>query len=86
MDKQQCIKQKAVANIIQERRLLEEVWHPLTHFFLFVYLLYRSTTPSWSTFDMLSRMMIIVSSSSTSCSVAIFDVGFLFHSSWELEG
>jgi serine/threonine kinase 32 len=28
MDKQQCIKQKAVANIIQERRLLEEVDHP----------------------------------------------------------
>ncbi|KAH8980894.1 kinase-like domain-containing protein [Lactarius akahatsu] len=28
IDKQQCIKQKAVANIIQERRLLEEVDHP----------------------------------------------------------
>ncbi|KAI0300760.1 kinase-like protein [Russula brevipes] len=28
MDKQQCIKQKAVPNIIQERRLLEEVDHP----------------------------------------------------------
>jgi serine/threonine kinase 32 len=28
MDKQQCIKQKAVANIIQERRLLEEVDNP----------------------------------------------------------
>jgi serine/threonine kinase 32 len=30
MDKQQCIKQKAVANIIQERRLLEEVRHAFT--------------------------------------------------------
>ncbi|KAI0303627.1 kinase-like protein [Multifurca ochricompacta] len=28
IDKQQCIKQKAIANIIQERRLLEEVDHP----------------------------------------------------------
>ncbi len=27
MDKQQCIRRKAVANIIQERRLLEEVRH-----------------------------------------------------------
>jgi serine/threonine protein kinase len=35
MDKQQCIKKKAVANIIQERRLLEEVRHRfiyLVHF------------------------------------------------------
>ncbi|KAF8273348.1 kinase-like protein [Lactarius quietus] len=28
IDKQQCIKQKAVANVIQERQLLEEVDHP----------------------------------------------------------
>ncbi|KAH9954282.1 kinase-like protein [Russula dissimulans] len=28
MDKQQCIREKAVANVIQERRLLEEVDHP----------------------------------------------------------
>ncbi|KAH7884626.1 kinase-like domain-containing protein [Phlebopus sp. FC_14] len=28
MDKSKCIKQKAVANIIQERRLLEEIDHP----------------------------------------------------------
>ncbi|KAG1761468.1 hypothetical protein EDD22DRAFT_824480 [Suillus occidentalis] len=28
IDKAQCIKQKAIANIIQERRLLEEIDHP----------------------------------------------------------
>ena len=34
MDKQQCIKQKSVANIIQERRLLEEVRIPFRVLFI----------------------------------------------------
>jgi serine/threonine kinase 32 len=36
MHKQQCIKQKAVPNIIQERRLLEEVRHRFIYHVLFL--------------------------------------------------
>jgi hypothetical protein len=79
MDKQQCLRQKAVANIIQERRLLEEVRHRSYIPFTSSPPLCRSITLSWSTSAMLSRTMIIASSFLTSCLVVIFDVSPDFH-------
>jgi hypothetical protein len=79
MNKQQCMRQKAVANIIQERRLLEEVRHRSYIPFTSSTPLCRSITPSWSTSAMLSRTMIIASSYLTSCLVVIFDVSPDFH-------
>ena len=35
IDKAKCIKQKAIANIIQERRLLEEVEQPFAVLYIF---------------------------------------------------
>lgn len=70
IEKAKCIKQKAVANIIQERRLLEEVrpaqqraQHPVTQRAE----LYRSTILSSSISDTRSKTMKIASLSWTSC-------------------
>jgi len=79
MNKQQCMRQKAVANIIQERRLLEEVRHRSYIPFAFSTPLCRSITHSWSTSATLSKTMIIASSFLTSCLVVIFDVSPDFH-------
>ena len=48
IDKSKCVKQKAVANIIQERHLLEEVRHAY-RLTVFIYALFyrRSTILSW---------------------------------------
>jgi hypothetical protein len=77
IDKTRCIRQKAVANIIQERRLLEEVsfhcpnplyacaYHRPGHRLIILSLLICGT---------LSRTMRIVSSSWISCLEEICDV------------
>jgi len=64
IDKARCIRQKAVANIIQERRLLEEVRCSPS-----ICILLgpdatpsRSTTHSLSIYDTLSKMTTIASS------------------------
>ena len=66
IDKSKCIKQKAVANIIQERRLLEEV-RSRRDSLASTDLWFRSTIHLWSTYGTPSRMMRIVSSCWTSC-------------------
>lgn len=89
IDKSRCVKQKAVANTIQERRLLEEVRracrlavcsnHSVFHS--------SSTILSSSICDMLFKTMKIASLSWTLCSGAIFDVShvvsFLFVCVWK---
>ena len=46
INKTKCVKMKAVANIIQERRLLEEVCPSELRYRALSYQLYRSTTRS----------------------------------------
>jgi serine/threonine kinase 32 len=75
INKAKCVKMKAVANIVQERRLLEEV-RRRTHSCAFpnIPLFFvgpRSTIPLLSTCATLSRMTRTAFSSSTLCLVAI---------------
>jgi hypothetical protein len=66
INKAKCVKMKAVANIVQERRLLEEVRRtPRRPRYL---ILARSTIPLSSTSDMRSRTTTTASLSSISCS------------------
>ena len=86
INKAQCVKQKAVANIIQERQLLEEVSPANHHSPLDVRLIplslffwaCRSIILSLSTCDMHSRTMPTVSSLLISCSAVTFDVRCIF--------
>ena len=75
INKTKCVKMKAVANIIQERRLLEEVGS-VSSDALAPYLTEapRSTTPLSSTCGMPSRTTRTVSSCWISCWEATFDV------------
>jgi serine/threonine kinase 32 len=79
INKAKCVKMKAVPNVIQERRLLEEVrpTHPPS-FRMLTFTRGRSTTPSSSTCATPSRTMKTVSLFSISCSAAIYDVGLSF--------
>ena len=57
INKVKCVKMKAVANVIQERRLLEEVCASLSSVYCKIFIIVRrSTTHSSSICDMLSRM------------------------------
>jgi hypothetical protein len=74
INKTKCVKMKAVANIIQERRLLEEVSVSTATYSLPTHSTDRSTILSSSTFAMHFKTMKIVSSSWISCSVVTYDV------------
>jgi len=74
LDKARCIKQKAIANIIQERRLLEEVCRHLPSSITIIYHSCRLTTHSLSIFGTHFRTMRIVSLSSISCLAETCDV------------
>jgi serine/threonine kinase 32 len=83
IDKAKCIKQKAVANVIQERRLLEEVGssdQSLTQTLSFTP--FRSTIHLLSICDTHSRMTRTASLFWISCSGEIFDVSHVMHSHW----
>ena len=70
INKSKCVKMKAVANIVQERRLLEEVRSSVSPTISLISLC-RSTIPLSSTSDMRSRTTTTVSLSSISCSAVI---------------
>lgn len=84
IDKTRCIRQKAIANIIQERRLLEEVRHLPTYAIIPnltpPVMLHRLTTLLLSTSVTHFRTILIVFSYSTSCWEVTYDVcGLLSH-------
>lgn len=79
INKAKCVKMKAVPNVIQERRLLEEVRpkHRAVPSHVHLFRCNRSITPSLSTCAMPSKTTKTVSSFSISCSAATYDVRFL---------
>lgn len=74
IDKSKCVKQKAVANIIQERRLLEEVCHAYC-FAVYLQIVRRSTILSLSIYDTPFKTTKIAFLFWTLCSEVTFAVG-----------
>ena len=84
INKVKCVKMKAVANVIQERRLLEEVCGPRQRASLILMMNSRSIMLLSSICDMLSRMTKTVFLSWTSCSEGIYDVGVVLASVYQI--